>query len=339
MAELNRLKALDQQGDWSDFAILARNRATLDPIRAWCHLNKVAYRLSERDGSGPKFHQTREACHLLDLLRRKANRRVRPAVLSRWFAARFTGVQGANPWLLLLGQFIEEINCVWEDLPVPSGTLIDELYEFGTDAARSDRGRLAISTVHSAKGREFRHVVMLDGGDWRDASDDERRLYYVGMTRAKETLLLCESVTSPNPFSIALVNPGIVRIPVPEDVARPPELRWRYVSLGLSDVDLGYAGRKPVGHAVHRALQSLEHGDFLTVSQSEQRVELLDPQSGGAVGALAKSIQLPPGEIVTIHVDTLIRRSCSQSNPQFAHMVKVETWWVPLVTLTIAPGR
>jgi ATP-dependent DNA helicase RecQ len=83
MTELNRLKTLDPQGDWSDLAILARNRATLDPIRAWCHLNGVAYRVSEREGGGPKFHQTREACYLLDLLKRKAHRRVRATVLDR----------------------------------------------------------------------------------------------------------------------------------------------------------------------------------------------------------------------------------------------------------------
>jgi len=140
MTELHRLKALDPQGDWSDFAILARNRTTLDPIRAWCHLNRVAYRLSERDVGAPKFNQTREAYQLLDLLQRKANRRVRASVLSRWFARRFTSAQGDNPWLGMLCQFVDEMNCVWGDLSIPAATLIDELYEFGTDAARSEQG-------------------------------------------------------------------------------------------------------------------------------------------------------------------------------------------------------
>lgn len=337
MTELNRLKELDPQGDWSDFAILARNRATLDPIRAWCHLNGVAYRVSERDGGGPKFHQTREACYLLFLLRRKAHRRVRATTLLRWFAARFTGGQGANPWLDMLSQFIDEMNCVWGDLSVPAATLIDELYEFGTDAARSEQGRLTISTVHSAKGREFKHVAMLDGGDWRDSSDDERRLYYVGMTRARESLLLCESSISPNPFSVGLGSSGVVRVPVPKDIAQPPELGWRYLSLGLADVDLGYSGRKHADHAVHRVLEGLDHDASLIAKRTEQRIELADPQSGVVVGALAKSVQLPAGDIVAIHLDTLVRRLRSQSNPQFAHMVKVDSWWVPLVTLTVAP--
>lgn len=337
MTELARLKSLDPQGDWSDFAVLARNRTTLDPIRAWCHLNGVAYRLSEREAGGPKFHQTREACHLLDLLRSKPQRRIRPATLTRWFAARFTDARSDNPWLVQLGQFVDETSCVWGDLRVPASTLIDELYEFGTDAARSEHGRLTISTVHSAKGREFRHVVMLDGGDWREASDDERRLYYVGMTRAKEMLLLCEGVTSPNPFSRSLSGAGTVRIPVPGDIVRPPELGWRYVSLGLANVDLSYAGRKPAGHAMHRALDRLDHGASLSVVRTDTRTELVDPQQGTAVGALAKSFQIPAGKVIVISLDTLVRRSRRQSNPEFVHLVKADEWWVPLATLTIAP--
>ena len=49
-----------------------------------------------------------------------------------------------------------------------------------------------MGTIHSAKGMEFSHVFILDG-DWRTPEGDarreeERRVMYVGMTRAKETL-------------------------------------------------------------------------------------------------------------------------------------------------------
>jgi ATP-dependent DNA helicase RecQ len=337
MAELARLKALDPTGDWSDFAVLARNRATLDPVRAWCHQNDVTYRLSERDGSGPKFHQTREACRLLDLLRNKPNRRRKAATLSRWFEARFSDAQRANPWLVMLAQFIDELNCVWGDLAVPSGTIIDELYEFGTDAARCEQGRLTLSTVHSAKGREFRHVVILDNGDWQDASD-ERRLYYVGMTRAKELLLMCESVGSTNPFSPRLSDPGISRLPLPQDIQRPEALGWRYLSLGLADVDLSFAGRRPSGHAIHRALERLDYDSPLRALQTGKRLELCVAENGQAVGAIAKNCRLPAGQIIAIHVDTLARRLKKQSHPDFAHQLKVEAWWVPLATVTIAPN-
>ena len=338
MAELSRLKALDPGGNWSDFAVLARNRATLDPVRAWCHQNGVACRVSERDGSGAKFHQTREACRLLDLLRNKPNRRRKAATLWRWFEARFSDAQRANPWLVMLAQFIDELNCVWGDLSVPSGTLIDALYEFGTDAARSEPGRLTLSTVHSAKGREFRHVVILDSGDWQDALDDERRLYYVGMTRARELLLMCESMRATNPFSPQLSDPGITRVPLPRDIERPEALAWRYVSLGLADVDLGFAGRRPAGDAIHRALERLDHDSALRAVQTDQRIELCAAESGQPVGAIARNCRLPAGQVIAIKVDTLVRRLKKQSNPDFAHLLKVEAWWVPLATVTIVPN-
>jgi ATP-dependent DNA helicase RecQ len=337
MTELERMRARDPDGDWSDFAVLARNRATLDPIRAWCHHNNVAYRVADRDGAGPKFHQTREAYLLLDLLRGKPNRRVRPASLSRWFEARFADAQRANPWLTMLGQFIEEMDCVWGDLSVPTSTIIDELYEFGTDAARSEQGRLTISTVHSAKGREFRHAVILDGGDWSSNSDDERRLYYVGMTRAKETLLLCESVRSTNPFSPSLSGLGILRIPLPKNILRPDVLGQRYIALGLADVDLGYAGRKLASHLVHSALEHLDYRSPLALKRTEKRIELIDPKSGISVAAIAKGFRFPEGNIVAINVDSIINRFRSQTHSNFSHHVKVDRWSVPLVTLTVSP--
>jgi ATP-dependent DNA helicase RecQ len=32
-------------------------------------------------------------------------------------------------------------------------------------------------TAHRAKGLEFEHVLVLDGGGWQGRSDDERRLF------------------------------------------------------------------------------------------------------------------------------------------------------------------
>ena len=58
---------------------------------------------------------------------------------------------------------------------------------------RRQRGLLLL-TAHRAKGLEFDHVIVLDGGwdrpgDGEDA-DAPRRLYYVAMTRARQTLAL-----------------------------------------------------------------------------------------------------------------------------------------------------
>ncbi|MBN8734133.1 MAG: RecQ family ATP-dependent DNA helicase [Acidobacteria bacterium] len=337
MAEVKRLKALDPTADCSDFAVLARNRATLDPVRAWCQHEDVRYQLSERDNAGPKFHQTREACGLLDMLRHKPARRLRPGLLARWFNCRFGGSQQENPWLALLHQFIAEMDCVWGTIPMPSRTVIEELHEFGADAARSDRDRLTLSTVHAAKGREFRHVVILDGRDWRDPSEAERRLYYVGMTRAQENLVLCQSSRQPNPFSPPLVSEAVVRTESPHFTDRPKHLGWKYKSLGLADVDLGYGARQPEGTAFHRAVEQLDYGEALDLVADGPRSELRSRRDGTVVGRLSKGAVLPQGKVVAVSVEALMRRLHSQSDPKYAHLDKMPRWWVVLATVVVDP--
>lgn len=335
MAEITRLKALDSAADWSDFAILARNRATLDPIRAWCQAEGVGYRMCDRDSGGPKFHQTRETCRLLDLLAGKPARRLRAGTLARWFDHRFGSAHPENPWLALLQQFITEIDCVWGEIAVPSRIVTEELHEFGFDAARTDRGRLTLSTVHAAKGREFRHVVILDGGDWREKSDAERRLYYVGMTRARENIVLCQSLRAANPFSPPLGGESIVRTDLSKSLPRPRNLGWKYISLSLADVDLGFGGRQAEGHAFHRAVEKLEHGELLDLVIEGERMELRSRRDNTVVGRLSRKFALPAGQIVAVSVDALVRRHHRQSAADHAHLDKVPRWWVVLATIVI----
>ena len=208
------------------------------------------------------------------------------------------------------------------------------MFEFGNEARRSERGRVVLSTVHGAKGREFKHVAILDGGDWRQASDEERRLYYVGMTRAKENLILCEAV-SPNPFSPGLEGSHICRTPLPAQIPRRKELDWRYLSLGLAEVDVGFAGRHKAAGAVHRALASLRVGDPLRILNNKNGLELTD-EHGQVVGRLARKISLRADKVIRASVESLVWRTRSQTtDPTYQDSIKADDWWVvlPLIVL------
>ena len=70
------------------------------------------------------------------------------------------------------------------------------LAEWGRELRRRQTGLLLL-TAHRAKGLEFEHVVILDGGWGQNdpgyrvrRSDEVQRLYYVAMTRARQTLTL-----------------------------------------------------------------------------------------------------------------------------------------------------
>ena len=339
MAEVCRLKALAPDTDWSDFAILVRNRATLDPIRAWCHRESVRYRLSENEGKGgPKFHQTREACQLLDLLRAKPGRCLRPGTLSRWFHARFASLDHENPRLAQLGLLIDELDTVWGDVPLPASLAIDELYEFSADIARTEKGRLTLSTVHGAKGREFRHVFLLDGGDWRQDSPEERRLYYVGMTRAQETLTLCEGIDAPNPFSSRLTGAALVRCPQPLALPATTGLANKYRSLSLAEVDLGFAGRLSAPAPIHALLDQVGCGQPLDLVENGGKYVLKFPGTNVILGRLSRNFALPATSAnVQACVETVIRRYREQSDTSFADSIKVDQWYVVIPALTWSP--
>ncbi len=80
------------------------------------------------------------------------------------------------------------------------------LAQFAGDSEGTDR--ISLSTVHSAKGREFRIVILFGMDNGRiprvSATPSERRearrLFYVGFTRPKQELHVMYTATKPSPF-------------------------------------------------------------------------------------------------------------------------------------------
>lgn len=88
------------------------------------------------------------------------------------------------------------------------GALLDRLEELRTLVRQERQGPaqgLILSTIHASKGLEYQRVILMDVADGLlplveapvgrnpdpaavEAYEEERRLFYVGMTRAKETL-------------------------------------------------------------------------------------------------------------------------------------------------------
>jgi superfamily I DNA/RNA helicase len=87
---------------------------------------------------------------------------------------------------------------------------------------RRDDANLILATVHTTKGLEFDHVAVIgldagtfpserslaDAPDRARALEEERRLAYVGWTRARRSLLLLYDPGAPSPFMLEAFDPA-----------------------------------------------------------------------------------------------------------------------------------
>ncbi|MDR1063959.1 MAG: RecQ family ATP-dependent DNA helicase [Azoarcus sp.] len=285
LGELTRLLDLENRESpaWHGCAILARMHRYLHPARAWCEQNHVPYWLAEeKDEDLPPLIRRREFVDAVDALRASGKP---TAAEARDLVAR---LPLGDDWQAFFRNAFDELGGELGDCRLAPATLIDWLYEYARELRQHRRRGLALGTVHSAKGLEFRHVVLLDGA-WQahpEQLPDERRIYYVGMTRAQQTLTLCEFGEG-NPFSAPLDGEVVQRT-----FSQAPDsaLDTRYQTLSLKEIDIGFPGSHPPSHPIHAAIRALKPGDNLQWRVEGERLLFLD-REGRVIGRSAYAFQ------------------------------------------------
>ena len=135
-------------------------------------------------------------------------------------------------------------------------TLMNELSGEDVAASEGERERLTLSTVHQAKGLEWQavFVVWLAEGRFPTARaedlEEERRLFYVACTRAKDELFLCyplvardryrvDVITEPSRF-VSELPEGVTQRWLVQEAAAPDALPegGRYTLPGFIDPDV-----------------------------------------------------------------------------------------------------
>ena len=185
-------------------------------------------------------------------------------------------------------------------------------------------------------------MVVLDGswdriGRGEDA-DAARRLYYVAMTRAKQTLTLMR-LPGPMPFQDVLsdVSSTLFRSDAVAPTSPAPELARRYQRLSLRDVFLGFAGYRDPDHPVHKAIAALTPGDPLRVDPGGDRWDLLD-QNGVVVGQLARGFKAPAGmRCISATVLAVVSWDREKSESQYRDGLRCEAWEVVVPELVFEP--
>ena len=257
------------------------------------------------------------------------------ADIEDWLASR-----APNPWIELL-QAAAEYVLETGGAETPVDSFIEWLAEWGREVRRRQRGLLLL-TAHRAKGLEFDHVVVLDGG-WDLVGRDEdadapRRLYYVAMTRAKQSLVLMR-LLGKHRFQEALLNTSSALLQREPVALTPPapELSRRYQRLSLRDVFLSFGGYREPEHPVHADISALSPGDPLQARMGADRWELLD-QNGTVAGQLARGFRAASGvRCACATVMAIVEWDRERSDPDYRDGLRCESWEVVVPEIVFEP--
>ena len=333
VAELKRLSRRTPDWTWSACAVVAREWSYLDPVRSLCQLEGIPVQMANEDFSG--VWHLRETRALVNWVRRRDSPLVKSEDIGEWLAE-----QSQGPWIELLWEGIAEYTLETGGAETTVDHFVEWLAEWGREVRRRQRG-LMLTTAHSAKGLEFDHVVVLDG-DWdrvgrNEDADAPRRLYYVAMTRARETLTLAR-LPERNRLQDALRDsPSVCQREPVELPPAAPELARVYRRLSLRKVFLSFAGYRRPDDPVHRAIGALSACDPLQVRVESNRWELLDG-SGTVVGRLAGSFEAPSDmRCISATVLAIATWDRERSDPDYRDGLLCDTWEVVVPELVFEP--
>jgi ATP-dependent DNA helicase RecQ len=245
-----------------------------------------------------------------------------------------------NEWVALLLEAASEYALETGGAELPKEYFLEWLAEWGREARRRQFGLLLL-TAHRAKGLEFDHVAVLDGG-WDQVGrgedvDGPRRLYYVAMTRARHTLCLAR-LDSGNRMLDTLPKMPAIRWRTNAVPPQPsPLLSRRYERMRLSDVDLGFAGRSERDASIHRAIAALRAGSPISLIFERERWLLKDSQ-GVVVGRLAGSYAPPKGMVcITARVAAIVSWTRADSDPEYQSLHRCDAWETVIPELVFEP--
>lgn len=334
MAELERFAGLDPAWDWARAAIIAREWKYLEPLRGYCELHQIPVQMADEETA--QFWRLRETQALVTWLRNNDIKLVDSGVIRNWLDGQTEG-----PWWSLLREAVGQYAVETGEAELPRDHFINWLVEWGREVRRSQTG-LMLLTAHRAKGLEFAHVVVLDGG-WDQSSKGEdpdapRRLYYVAMTRTRQSLTLARMAGRENKLLDVLSDDADILNRTTVDLQNPPpELSHRYVQPTLKMVDLGFAGRYAPNNAVHQTIANLMAGDPILLRESERHLELTDA-NGKIVGRMSKEKFIKPSgtQFLSGRVASIIVWRREDSAVEYQDMSRCDTWEVVVPELVFS---
>jgi ATP-dependent DNA helicase RecQ len=336
--ELKRLKGLAPDLKWEECAILSRTRHVLAPVRSVLEQAELPVKIS-LESSFP-FQRVREVLLFIDFLKSRDGENCRSSRISDLYAD-MTGAKENNIWRQMIENFLESYREETADAILPADWMMDRLFEYIAGQRRDKvlgQG-IFLGTIHSAKGMEFSHVFILDGG-WnvpnsQKSREEERRILYVAMTRAKDNLVLMKSQKTPNPFIKELKGENILpRKYQPPSGNYADSDFYQYEILGLNDIYMDYAGGFPAHHAIHKHIAELETGCEVFLVNQDRWVEIMNRENyrvARLAGNAAEKWRERLDSIHKVNVLAMIARDRKDPDENFENRIRTDSWELPIL--------
>jgi ATP-dependent DNA helicase RecQ len=335
--EIDRIKVLDPHVPWHDFAVLSRTKAPLASVRAV--LEQAGYPINMALDKTFSLHRLREIHSVMAWLASKEKKNARASDMHTELND-IRGDRVTNVWWRLIDMFFDSYREETVDSILPVEWAIDHLHEFVAEQRREKvlgQG-IFMSTIHSAKGMEFPHVFILDG-DWRSPSDEdrweeERRVMYVGMTRAEETLHLLKIPGKTNPFLREISGKFVMPLIYQDKIDNSSNVNRTYEILGLDDIYLDYAGNYPQTHSIHGQLAKLETGQCVSFCRKNERIEIQNDK-GTCLARLSKQgvekCMNRLDQILEVRVLAMLQRNRDDPDEDFQKTIRADNWELPVL--------
>ena len=352
LAEIERLRGLDPDPDWHAFAVLGNSHDELSTVRATLEAGGVPTRWSpRRHYSGPsrkspmpRLTRVRE----FRLLLAKVSRMGSSDASAEDLRGRLVEICGGQTlWTAMADRILAGVGVELGER-APASDIVESVHRALADQLHTHLigDGVLVGTVHAAKGLEFRHVIVLGGG-WRgqprDAvaasalrnAEEERRLFYVAMTRAGRTLTLMDRLDDPSPYVREIGDRRVQRRKI--SVAEPESVpAVRYETLGKADVNIDFAAGQRAGHAMHRALSALRAGDDVELRPTEKGgIGIVDGR-GILIGLLSRAAaarwlpRLPAIDSVRV-LGLVTRIAEDKQEPEYRQRIAAPSWEFPIL--------
>jgi DNA helicase-2/ATP-dependent DNA helicase PcrA len=177
-------KLINNQVDSSEIAVLARTNAQLDQVKSALNNAKIASQIR----SGERFF---DRVDVRDAMRVIRSASVLPSEVGDWYADLVSVLRPFGDADYVVG-FLKLAKSIQENGGTNMRAFLREIEDRAEQNNPPILPGVTLATLHAAKGLEWNHLFLIGVSDgvlpMGNDLNEERRLFYVGVTRAKQRI-------------------------------------------------------------------------------------------------------------------------------------------------------